>query len=104
MGVRALLDAIVNLFPSPLEITVPVQNDGKEGSLKPDPNGPGVAFVFKLYADPYVGRVTVFRVFSGTIKSDSTVVNVTTGRKERIGQLMVAQGKTYEPIGEAPAA
>jgi elongation factor G len=102
MGVRALLDAIVKLFPSPLEITVPIQTDGKEGSLKPDPNGSGVAFVFKLFADPYVGRVSVFRVFSGTIKSDSTVINVTTGRKERIGQLMVAQGKTYEPIGEAP--
>jgi elongation factor G len=102
MGVRPLLDAVVNLFPSPLEITVPVQTDGKEGSLKPEPDGSGVAFVFKLFADPYVGRVSVFRVFSGTIKSDSTVVNVTTGRKERIGQLLVAQGKTYEPIGEAP--
>ncbi|MEZ8221758.1 elongation factor G [Candidatus Fervidibacteria bacterium JGI MDM2 JNZ-1-D12] len=102
MGVRALLDAVVNLFPSPLEKAITVQTDGKEGSLKPDPNGGGVAFVFKLFADPYVGRVSVFRVFSGTIKSDSTVVNVTTGRKERVGQLMVAQGKTYEPIGEAP--
>ncbi len=102
MGVRALLDAVVNLFPSPLEKAITVQTDGKEESLKPDPNGGGVAFVFKLFADPYVGRVSVFRVFSGTIKSDSTVVNVTTGRKERIGQLMVAQGKTYEPIGEAP--
>jgi len=102
MGVRALLDAVVNLFPSPLEKTIPVQTDGKEGSLKPEPNGNGIAFVFKLFADPYVGRVSVFRVFSGTIKSDSTVVNVTTGRKERVGQLMVAQGKTYEPIGEAP--
>ncbi len=102
MGVSALLDAVVNLFPSPLEKAITVQTDGKEESLKPDPNGGGVAFVFKLFADPYVGRVSVFRVFSGTIKSDSTVVNVTTGRKERIGQLMVAQGKTYEPIGEAP--
>lgn len=102
IGVRALLDAVVNLFPSPLEITVPIQTDGKEGSLKPEPDGSGVAFVFKLFADPYVGRVSVFRVFSGTIKSDSTVVNIATGRKERIGQLLVAQGKTYEPIGEAP--
>lgn len=101
-GVRALLDAIVNLFPSPLDITVPVETDGKEGRLKPDPNGAGVAFVFKVFADPYVGRVSVFRVFSGTIKSDSTVTNVSTGRKERVGQLMIAQGKTYEPIGEAP--
>ncbi len=102
IGVRALLDAVVNLFPSPLEITVPIQTDSKEGILKPEPDGSGVAFVFKLFADPYVGRVSVFRVFSGTIKSDSTVVNITTGRKERIGQLLVAQGKTYEPIGEAP--
>lgn len=102
MGVRALLDAIVNFFPSPTEIIVPIHTDGKEESLKPDPNGPGVAFVFKLFADPYVGRVSVLRVFSGVIKSDSTVINVTTGRRERIGQLMIAQGKTYEPVGEAP--
>ncbi len=102
IGVRALMDGIVNIFPSPFEITFPIQTDSKEGTLKPDPNGAGVAFVFKLFADPYVGRVSVFRVFSGTIKSDSSVINVTTGRKERIGQLMVAQGKTYEPIGEAP--
>lgn len=102
IGVRALLDAIVNLFPSPVEATVPVETDGKEGGLKPDPNGPGVAFVFKVFADPYVGRVSVFRVFSGTIRSDSTVTNISAGRKERVGQLMIAQGKTYEPIGEAP--
>ncbi|MCS7192423.1 MAG: elongation factor G [Armatimonadetes bacterium] len=102
IGVHALMEAVVNLFPSPLEVTVPIQSDGKEGILKPAAEGSGVAFVFKLFADPYVGRVSVFRVFSGTIKSDSTVINVTTGRKERIGQLMVAQGRTYEPIGEAP--
>lgn len=102
MGVRPLLDAVATLFPSPLEIQVPVQRDGKEETLKPDPNGIGIAFVFKLFADPYVGRVSIFRVFSGTIRSDSTVINVNTGRKERMGQLMVAQGKTYEPIGEAP--
>ncbi len=102
IGVRALLDAVVNFFPSPVEITVPIQTDSKEATLKSDPEGLGVAFVFKLFADPYVGRVSVFRVFSGTIKSDSTAINVTTGRKERIGQLMVTQGKNYEPIGEAP--
>ncbi len=102
-GVRPLLDAIVRLFPSPLDITVPLQaEDGQERYLTPTPDGPGVALAFKLFADPYVGRVTIFRVFSGTIRSDSVVVNTTVGRKERIGQLMIAQGKTYEPIGEAP--
>ncbi|GBC99257.1 Elongation factor G [bacterium HR17] len=103
LGVRPLLDAIVSLFPSPLDIAVPVQSEGQTTPLKPQPNGPGVAFVFKLFADPYVGRVTVLRVFSGVIRSDSTVTNVNAGRKERIGQLLVAQGKTYEPVGEAPA-
>lgn len=102
LGVRPLLNAIVNLFPSPLDITVTVQSDGKEMNLKPSSEGAGMAFVFKLLADPYMGRVSIFRVFSGTIKSDSVVVNVNTGRRERVGQLMIAQGKTYEPIGEAP--
>ncbi|MFA0767052.1 MAG: hypothetical protein OXFUSZZB_000380 [Candidatus Fervidibacter sp.] len=101
-GVRPLLDAIVSLFPSPLEISVPALTDGKETTLKPSADGAPIAFVFKLFADPYVGRVSVLRVFSGVLKSDSTVVNVNTGRKERIGQLLIAQGKTYEPIGEAP--
>jgi elongation factor G len=102
-GVRPLLDAIVSLFPSPLEISVPALTDGKETTLKTSADGAPIAFVFKLFADPYVGRVSVLRVFSGVLKSDSTVVNVNTGRKERIGQLLIAQGKTYEPIGEAPA-
>ncbi len=101
-GIRPLLDAIIRLFPSPLDIRVPLQVDSKEELLTPDPQGPAVALVFKLFADPYVGRVTIFRVFSGVIRSDSTVLNATIGRRERIGQLMVAQGKTYEPIGEAP--
>ncbi|MFA0779021.1 MAG: hypothetical protein RJAPGHWK_000515 [Candidatus Fervidibacter sp.] len=101
-GVRPLLDALVSLIPSPLEISLPALTDGKETTLTPKADGTAVAFVFKLFADPYVGRVSVLRVFSGVLKSDSTVLNVNTGRKERIGQLLVAQGKTYEPIGEAP--
>lgn len=103
LGVRPLLDAITTFFPSPLDVTVPTVGATHASPLRPSPEDTGVAFVFKLFADPYVGRVSLFRVFSGTIKSDSTVINVNVGRKERIGQLMVAQGKTYEPIGEAPA-
>lgn len=102
IGVRPLLDSVIRLFACPLDITLKAKKDGDETTLKPSPDGAVVAFVFKVFADPYVGRVSIFRVFTGTMKSDSTVINTNTGRKERVGQLMVPQGKNYEPIGEAP--
>src|SRR5438067_13571637 len=61
--------------------------------LEPDPGKPTVAFVFKTLADPFAGRINLFRVYQGTLKADSQVFNCRAHVKERIGQLLVPQGK-----------
>ncbi len=93
-GVPALLDAIVNYFPSPLD---------SKSDLKADPNGPIAALVFKTMADPYVGKLSLFKVYSGTLKSDSHVYNKDKGKDERIGQLMLVYGKEQKPVSELEA-
>ncbi|NLY56364.1 MAG: elongation factor G [Firmicutes bacterium] len=93
-GVPALLDAIVNYFPSPLD---------SKSDLKADPNGPLAAFVFKTMADPYVGKLSLLKVYSGTLKSDSHVYNKNRGKEERIGQLMLIYGKEQKPVTELEA-
>src|SRR6266542_2360924 len=62
-----------------------------------DPDGPLAAYVFKTVSDPYVGRMNLFRVVSGTLLPDSTVLNATKGRDERVGHLLVVRGKSQEP-------
>jgi elongation factor G len=93
IGVTHFLDAITEYFPSPAHATVKAE-DGKE--LKADPAGPLAAQVFKTTADPFVGKLTFLRVFSGTLKADSHVWNATKGLDERVGQLFVVHGKTHE--------
>ena len=75
------------IVPTPVE-RVAKTVDGKE--LKADPSGPLAAFVFKSTADPYVGKLTYFKVYSGTLKSDSHVWNAAKGKDERIGQVLEA--------------
>jgi elongation factor G len=85
-----LLDAIVDDLPSP------VQHGGLEletTTLQPDPGGEMFAYVFKTRADPYAGRINLFRVYQGTVTHDTQVMNTRTHHKERIGQLLVPQGK-----------
>jgi elongation factor G len=85
-----LLDAIVDDLPSP------VQHGGLEldnFKLEPDPAGEMFAYVFKTRADPYAGRINLFRVYQGTVTHDTQVMNTRTHHKERIGQLLVPQGK-----------
>jgi elongation factor G len=85
-----LLDAIVDDLPSP------VQHGGLElesTTLEPDPDGEMFAYVFKTRADPYAGRINLFRVYQGTVTHDTQVMNTRTHHKERIGQLLVPQGK-----------
>ncbi|HET9739140.1 MAG TPA: elongation factor G [Solirubrobacteraceae bacterium] len=85
-----LLDAIVDDLPSP------VQHGGLElegMTLEPDPDGEMFAYVFKTRADPYAGRINLFRVYQGTVTHDTQVMNTRTHHKERIGQLLVPQGK-----------
>jgi len=93
IGVTHCLDAIVDYFPSPADAKVKTE-DGKD--LTADPNGPLAAQVFKTTADPFVGKLTYLRVFSGTLKADSHVWNANKSADERVGQLFVVHGKTHE--------
>jgi elongation factor G len=94
IGVAHFLEAITQFFPSPADVTYKT-DDGKE--LKADPNGPLAAQVFKTTADPYVGKLTYLRVFSGTLHADSHVWNANRNVDERVGHLFVVRGKTEEP-------
>ena len=99
IGSGELLAALVALFPSPLEVPpVPALNLATKQTeeLTANPAGPLAAFVFKTTADPYVGRLTYLRVYSGTLKSDSHVWNGAKKREERIGQLYLVRGKGEE--------
>ena len=95
IGIDRLLDFIVEEFPSPLErAPLPViAKGGEERERSCDPNGPLTAFVFKTVSDPFVGHITMFRVFSGKMRPDTSVHNATQGTDERIGQLFALQGQ-----------
>ena len=106
IGVQALMRAIVQLLPSPVEAApFAVQNlaTGTEVQLQADHTGDLAAIVFKTIADPYVGKLSYFRVYSGTLESDSRVQNSRTGDEERIGQVYILCGKDQSPIARIPA-
>jgi elongation factor G len=97
-GMAALLDTILDLFPAPneappREATSP---NGQSVELKCEPTPPLAAFVYKTVVDPY-GTLAMIRVFNGTLRSDSRVVNRRTGQEERIGQLVTLRGKEQIP-------
>jgi elongation factor G len=100
-----LLEALVEDLPSPA-MRGPVTalgEDGEEIEIAPDEEGELVAYVFKTLADPYAGRLNLFRVFSGVIKGDSQVANVTRRAKERVGQILIPGGKEHEQTDELGA-
>ncbi len=99
IGLSTLLDAIVNLMPSPLEAESAVAQ-GKDGEekLTPKDNQPLAAYVWKTTADPFVGRITYFRIYSGTVSSDSRVWNQTKGIEERFGTVHLLRGKEQIPM------
>jgi elongation factor G len=90
LGANRLLDAIVDDLPSPVQHE---RLDVEGHTLEPDPDAEMFAYVFKTRADPYAGRVNLFRVYQGTMTHDTQVMNTRTHHKERIGQLLVPQGK-----------
>lgn len=94
VGLAPLLNAIKKLFPAPDEIE-PVAADGAKGEeeLTATDTGPFAAYVWKTTADPYVGKITYFRVYSGTISSDSKVWNHQESEEERFGTISVMRGK-----------
>jgi len=104
VGVQQLLDAIAALLPSPADRKFRgVDKDGAEISRAADEKAPAAAFVWKTIADPFAGRITMFRVVSGAIKSDSTVYNKTKDVQERLGTLQLLQGKTQTGVPEIKA-
>jgi len=98
IGIISLLDAIVDYIPSPVDRGAMVGVDGTK--RMPSEDEPFSALVFKTMADPFVGKLTLFRVFSGVIKSDSQVYNSTREAVERVGQLFLIKGKTQEPVDQ----
>jgi elongation factor G len=101
IGPSALLDALLALAPSPTQrAPFPARNvGGEEISLTADPAGPLAALVFKTLSDPFTGKITILRVVSGTVNGDSTVYNSRAEEPERLGHLMLLQGKQGSPTG-----
>jgi elongation factor G len=95
LGTDRLLDALVNDLPSPARkgAVIARDGDGNDVEIPPEEGGDPVVFVFKTLADPFAGRINLFRVYAGLLKGDSQVTNVGAHAKERIGQLLVPQGK-----------
>jgi len=94
-GVQPLLDAIVDYLPSPLDVPpvegiepVKGEEEGREATREASDDAPFSALAFKIAADPYVGKLTYFRVYSGKLEAGSKVLNVSTGRSERIGRIL----------------
>jgi elongation factor G len=100
IGTGLLMDAISSYMPSPAEREIALA-DG--GTMEPSQEGPLAALVFKTSADPYVGKLTYFRVYNGALSSNSQTWNSTQGENERIGQLFVLRGKNQEPVTQIKA-
>jgi elongation factor G len=105
LGTGRLLSALVEDLPSPAMrgAVEAIGADGEAIEIEPDEDGPLVAYVFKTLADPYTGRINLFRVYRGTLNSDSQIVNSTRHQKERIGQLGQPLGKDLTPVSELGA-
>jgi len=110
-GVQPLLDSIVELLPSPLEVppvtgVVPAgkgQPEDLEAEREASDSAPFAALAFKVMSDPYVGKLTYFRVYSGKLEKGGRVLNVKTGKTERIGRLLMMHANSREEIDECYA-
>jgi elongation factor G len=102
LGVSCLMDAIVEYAPSPLEAGEVTGTDaaGEPATRKPDEGARFSALVFKTTADPFVGRMTVMRVFSGMAKNDQVVYNAAKGKTEKLSHMFIPKGKGQEPVTE----
>jgi elongation factor G len=111
-GVQPLLDAVIDYLPSPLDVP-PVEGiepargsdngDGAPAVRHASDEEPFAALAFKIMADPYVGKLTYFRVYSGTLSAGSRVLNVSTGRTERIGRILMMHANEREEVPEVHA-
>ena len=106
-GVQLVLNAVVDYLPSPIDRGEMVghnpDNEEQEVRRKPDLNEPASAIAFKIMTDPFVGTLTFVRVYSGVIKSWDTLLNTVTGKKERVGRLLLMHANKREEISEISA-
>jgi elongation factor G len=105
-GVQPVLDAVVDYLPSPLDVPPTIGEDPEthaEVVRTADDNEPFAALVFKIAADPYVGKLAYFRVYSGTLRAGSYVLNSTKGKRERIGRILQMHANHREEIEEVYA-
>jgi elongation factor G len=105
-GIQAMLDAVVDYLPSPLDVPPVIGEDPRshaEVLRTVDDTEPFSALAFKIAADPFVGKLAFFRVYSGTLKTGSYVLNATKGRKERIGRILQMHANHREEIEEVYA-
>ena len=103
IGMQPLLDVIVSCVPSPAERPLKAKDAGGDEVEIAATEGAAAAFVWKTVADPFAGRITLFRVLSGALKSDSTIHNATKDMPERLGHLLLLQGKTQTSVPEIKA-
>lgn len=104
-GVQPLLDAVIAYLPSPLDrpVITGKGNDGKEEHRKADPTDPFSGLIFKVMTDPYVGRLAFLRIYSGTLKTGSSILNVSRDKKVRIGKLLHMHANSRQEIESAQA-
>jgi len=105
-GIQKMLDAVVDYLPSPLDVPPMIAIDPRTGEdvvRTPDDKEPFSALAFKIAADPFVGKLAFFRVYSGTLKAGSYVLNPTKGKKERIGRILQLHANHREEIEEVYA-
>ncbi len=104
-GVQAMLDAVILFMPAPTDVPAikGILEDESEGARGPEDKAPFAALAFKIANDPFVGNLTFFRVYSGTLKSGDTIYNPVKGNKERIGRLLQMHANDREEIKEVLA-
>jgi elongation factor G len=105
-GIQPLLDMVATAMPSPADtgdVTGVRADGGQDVSIPVKAEGPVSALVFKTFADPFVGKISYFRVMSGTVKGDSQLHNANKDKGERLGQLFTMLGKNQVNVGQVPA-
>jgi elongation factor G len=102
-GVACLMNALIEYASSPLDAGAVTGTDavGETVTRKPDETAPFSALVFKTTADPFVGRMTIMRVYSGVVKNDTLVYNVAKGKQEKLSHMFIPRGKAQEQVTEA---
>ena len=106
IGIKELMSNMFDILPSPLDMKIKKAKDpntGQNKELKPDGTGNFSGFVFKTVSDPYVGQLTIFRVYTGSIKADTSFYNATKRTTERIGHILSVFGKEQRTVTEAIA-